>query len=221
MLGVDWCAKEGWVVVALRDGRYDGVAVYKTFAALLSREADATVVAVDIPIGLPERGPRAADAPARRFVAPRGGSVFPAPPRSVLAAASYETANALSLAVSGKKISIQTYSLRERIFEVEAAIQDHVVEIHPEVSFRAMTGRPLRYPKDTWNGLQERLTALERAAIDLPLDPVADLGKAGIDDVLDAAAAAWSAWRIANGKGATLPVMDPLPPFRRREIIWY
>jgi len=33
VLGVDWCAKEGWVAVALREGRYAGISVHKTFAA--------------------------------------------------------------------------------------------------------------------------------------------------------------------------------------------
>lgn len=78
-----------------------------------------------------------------------------------------------------------------------------------------------RYPKRTWNGLAQRRACLERAGIKLP-DQLKRGGLAGADDVLDAAAAAWSAWRIGTGAAArTLPD----PPQEGRDIghvaIWY
>ena len=84
-----------------------------------------------------------------------------------------------------------------------------------------MAGQPVRYAKTTWNGLQERLAALGRHKIELPIEPLLGLGKAGIDDVLDATAAAWSAWRVATGNGRVLPSEEPLPSLERREVIWY
>jgi hypothetical protein len=72
----------------------------------------------------------------------------------------------------------------------EIASRDgRVVEIHPEVSYRAMAGQPLEYSKKSWNGTSLRRLLLAQHGIVLP----EDLGKAGLaplDDVLDAAAAA-------------------------------
>jgi predicted RNase H-like nuclease len=78
-----------------------------------------------------------------------------------------------------------------------------VFEIHPEVSFRVMSDLPL-LPKKTWGGLQARLQRLAEQNIRLPAD-LGDANAVGIDDVVDAAAAAWSAARIALGSARTFP----------------
>jgi predicted RNase H-like nuclease len=76
--------------------------------------------------------------------------------------------------------------------------------VHPEVSFRALGGRPLPASKRTWAGQAARRGLLEGAGIRLP-DQLGRAGVAAPDDVLDAAAAAWSAHRIADGRAASLP----------------
>ena len=53
-----------------------------------------------------------------------------------------------------------------------------------------------------------RRTLLARHGIQLP-DHLGDAGEAGPDDVLDAAAAAWSAQRIATGHASRLPTQAP------------
>ncbi len=72
------------------------------------------------------------------------------------------------------------------------------------MSFRAMNrGTPLRYRKKSSGGALERIEALRRHGIEL-----GNLGAAAsvpLDDVLDAAAAAWSAHRILKGTARTLP----------------
>lgn len=58
-------------------------------ASLESLFDDPALVAavIDVPIGLPEAGPRTCDLEARRLLrAPRASSVFPAPLRSMLSA---------------------------------------------------------------------------------------------------------------------------------------
>ena len=81
------------------------------------------------------------------------------------------------------------------------------MEAHPELSFAALAGAPLASRKSTWAGAAERRSLLERAGIVLP----GDLGRAGaqaaVDDVLDAAAVAWTARRVAAGSARSLP--DP------------
>jgi len=71
VLGVDAC-KAGWVGLALT-GRYCGANVAGTIDELVEMaDADGplAVVAIDIPIGLPDRGRRQADVLARKPWAP-------------------------------------------------------------------------------------------------------------------------------------------------------
>ncbi len=76
--------------------------------------------AIDIPVGLPSCGPRAADVEARRLLGSRRSSVFPAPARCVLGARTYEEACARSRAACGKAISRQLFNILPKIEEVDA-----------------------------------------------------------------------------------------------------
>ena len=96
---------------------------------------------------------------------------------------------------------------------------EKVVEVHPEVSFRAIADADLP-GKKTWAGAIRRLELLSSEGIGVP----SQLGPAGtvpVDDVLDAAVAAWSADRVAQGVATSLP--DPPEPGvdRRGVAIWY
>ena len=221
--GVDGCPK-GWIAIVLDEGRFARAEFASTFAELLSYLADAQVIAVDIPIGLPDGSERrAADVKARRLLGPRGSSVFATPPRVVLEAPSYAKANALSKERFGRGISTQSYALRKKIFEVDAcaANDDRIFEVHPEVCFTEMNGEPLTHSKKSWHGQATRLRLLANAGITIP-DDLGDEGKIPPDDIIDAAAAAWSAVRIANGNAGCLgtPTHDGKPnPSAGR--IWY
>jgi predicted RNase H-like nuclease len=100
-----------------------------------------------------------------------------------------------------------------------AALDPRVVEIHPEVSFRALAGEHLRWSKKSWNGLLLRRRLLAEADIVLP-DVIAEVQGAVADDVVDAAVVAWSARRIAAGTASSLP--DPPEDSDGRAVaIWY
>jgi predicted RNase H-like nuclease len=94
--------------------------------------------------------------------------------------------------------------MRKRILELEAPSRadERIIEVHPEDSFRELSGAPLS-SKHSWNGTMERRRALLRAGIELP-DGL-NAGAARTDDVLDAAVAAWSAQRYASGMRESLP----------------
>ena len=80
-----------------------------------------------------------------------------------------------------------------------------VVEVHPELSFQEMAGGRLPASKATWSGLIARRELLQQHGIDLP-DDIGTAGlRAGPDDVLDAAAAAWTAVRVASSTARSLP----------------
>ena len=78
VLGVDWC-RAGWAGVLL-DGDGWVVGVFAVDLAGLAAQAavvaEVAVIAVDMPIGLPDDGPRQADLLARPVVGPRWRSGF-------------------------------------------------------------------------------------------------------------------------------------------------
>jgi predicted RNase H-like nuclease len=207
VLGIDG-AEGGWFAVLLVDGYFAEADFQPSVSALISQFPGVDVIAIDIPIRLPVGKSRPADAAARKFVGPaRAASVFPTPPAEVLAAPTYAEAVEIARRLVGTGISQQTWALRGRIFEVaDIAASDHrIVEVHPEVSFRALKGEPLRYPKkDSWSGGAERRALLGGAGIFIS-DELPGGERAAPDDVVDAAAAAWSAMRVAEGKSSTLP----------------
>lgn len=197
----------GWVAVVLENGRFvdDNLLPIDTdFAAL--RGAD--IIAVDIPIGF---GPRKADEAARAFLSGAASTVFTTPTRELL-----ETPFG-----PGLGISAQSHALGARIIRVtELARSDpRLREVHPEVSFRAMNdGQPLGYRKKSAGGAFERIDLLERQGIAFP--GLTEAAPAPLDDVLDAAAAAWTARRILAGEAKSLP--DPPEEIEGYPVaIWY
>jgi predicted RNase H-like nuclease len=113
--------------------------------------------------------------------------------------------------VTGHGLSRQTWGLRDKLGEANQCLasgQYPLHEVHPEVSFAAMNGRPLEHPKISWAGQMIRRALLARHGVHLP-DQLGAAGNAGPDDVLDAAAAAWSAHRIATGHANRLPTTAP------------
>ena len=73
------------------------------------------------------------------------------------------------------------------------------------MSFAQLAGSPLPDGKRTWAGVHHRRRLLAEAGVHL-WDDVGEAGRhAAVDDVLDAAAAAWTAVRVATGTATTLP----------------
>ena len=214
VLGLDACPA-GWVGVVLdARGRYVGSvlsagarAAYDDALAVGRSGLDA--VGIDIPIGLPSKGIRQADLLARQEIGPRRSSVFATPVRAALAAPTHAEGSALNVAATGAGMSMQAYRLGPKVLEVDAwarTVTVPVRAVHPEVSFAALAGAPLAHGKRTWAGQAHRRALLAAAGIELPdrLGPADDVP---VDDVLDAAAAAWSARRFALGTARSLP--DP------------
>ncbi|CAN5176075.1 hypothetical protein BH09ACT10_BH09ACT10_18980 [soil metagenome] len=223
VLGVDACPK-GWV--GIRTGSDDHptghfAATIAELVALATAEAPLAAVAIDIPIALPESAPRESDALARARLGPRRSSLFDTPMRAAIACETFAEANAVNRALCGRGLSVQSYGLRTRILDVQGWLAVDpgipVIEVHPETSFALAHGAPLTHTKKSWAGMRLRTSIL--ATVGLVLAD--DLGLAGTfgsaDDVLDAAIAAWSARRFAEG------IAERLPAEPRRELapaIW-
>jgi len=199
--GVDGFRK-GWVAVALDPSGDVQVSTHASFSEVLSSQA--RVIAVDIPIDPPGLGIRQADAGARAFVGgSRASSVFPTPPREALEARTFAEANEIARTITGKGISQQAFALARKILEVHALaeVDERVIEMHPEVSFRELAGEPVLESKHTAGGLARRRELLSAAGIVLP-GAVPGVPEA---DLLDAAAGAWTAARYAEGRASAFP----------------
>jgi predicted RNase H-like nuclease len=208
VIGVD-AYPLGWVAVELRDGAFVRAMLASTLYEVVTASSGSSVIGVDIPLGLlPDRW-RAADTAAADQLGPRRGSVFRVPPKPVWQQGDFASANKLCRELTGSGLSRQSWALRPKLLEANAIWERHpglLFEAHPEVSFRAMAGAPLAYPKKSWAGQVKRRALLARQGITIP-DELGPAGQAPPDDVLDAAAVAWSAHRVATGAAASHP--DP------------
>jgi predicted RNase H-like nuclease len=204
--GVDACAG-GWVAVTLRPsavGDPSGpLAATVVAAPTLDGLSLQGVVGIDIPLGLLEDGWRVADVLARRALGRRGSTVFAIPPRPVWQYPTYAEANKACRELTGKGLSAQTWGLRGKLLEADAyrrASPARLYEVHPELAFAAIAGAPLAASKHTEAGLVLRRDLLAQVGITLP--PM--VPGAPENDLLDAAAVAWSARRIAAAEAVTL-----------------
>jgi predicted RNase H-like nuclease len=220
LAGVDGCPG-GWIAAFAR-GDEVRLEVVPRFADVLANHP--AVIAVDMPIGLPERtglGGRAAENAVRPLLGARQSSVFSVPSRAAIYTATYAEACAVALATSDpqRKMSKQLFNIAPKIREVDAALRadaslvPHVFEVHPEVAFWRMNGgRALDQPKKVKSRCHERGLALRRSLLvgaGSPADVVnATPPKgAGPDDLLDALACAAVARRLRDGIARPFP--DP------------
>jgi predicted RNase H-like nuclease len=216
VVGADLCAGS-WAVIRLVDGRFDAGTVLPSLAEVASTfGADASVIAVDIPLSYPAHGTkgRICEREGRKLLGARRSSVFDTYPEVVLAAENHAAANAIAQATIGCGISQQSYALRAGIKEAIALSErdPRLHETHPELVFLRLAGTLAS--KKSWTGFRQRLLALETAGVKLPVE-FPEMDKAAMDDVLDAAAAALAADQIALGTGNRLPTQVTEP------AIWY
>jgi predicted RNase H-like nuclease len=204
--GLDACPG-GWVAVTLPPSAAGEPSAAVTPSIAVSPTLEGLsltgVVGIDMPLGLLAGGWREADALARRALGRRGVTVFAIPPRPVWQQPSYAKANQACRDLTGKGLSAQTWGLRGKLLEADAYRRKspaRLYEVHPELAFAALSGAPLQESKHTKAGLAIRRELLAQVGLTLP-PPVPGAAE---NDLLDAAAVAWSARRIAAGQAITL-----------------
>jgi predicted RNase H-like nuclease len=229
VMGVDGC-RAGWVGALLSGTTYD-VLVAAGIASLVAEARDRrpglAVVAIDIPIGLPDDRPRHADSLARARL-PRGrkSSVFPTPSRAAAASWPRHTTHpAVSRAnreALGTGLSIQAFNLVPKILDVDRYVRSDppmtVLEVHPEVSLAAIDPACVVPSKAGPVGRSARRRALGSLGLEIPTYTGGQ--GFGPDDLIDACAVAWTAARYVEGAAVSLP--DPPEMFSDgiRAAIW-
>lgn len=236
--GVDGCPT-GWIVVAHQVEAPEAAVIHhaRTFSHILSDTRDFAVIAIDIPIGLPESvttGGRDADISARRVLGSRQSAVFAMPSRRAVYADTYPEACDAALATSDppKKISKQAYNLFPKVREVDALmtpdVQTRVFEVHPEVAFWALNDEaPLATAKKVKSrpnpdGLAQRRALLIGAGYDRAFVETEHFKRkvAGPDDQLDATVNAHAATRILKGTAKRFPADPKIDSHGLRMEIW-
>ena len=213
------------------------VRVMPCFADVIAAPEAPAVIAVDMPIGLPERarhGGRAAEIAVRPLLGGRQSSVFSVPSRVALAAADYREACRVALASSDppRMVSKQLYMLAPKIREVDGCLRAdaraaaRVFEVHPEVAFwRLNGGRALDQPKKVkGRGYEPGLELRRRLLLDAGLPAAVVSGTppkgAAHDDLLDALACAAVARRIHAGVAQPFPDPPERDGFGLPMAIW-
>ncbi len=145
--GADGC-RAGWIWIA-RDSATQTVdaEIVSDATSLANFTASLAVLALDIPVGLPDKGGRQCDDCARRCLgSPRRNSVIPVPIRSALGAATREEASEITEQADGRRVSTQAWAIYRKIRDVDNVLsnnpdlQKSIREVHPEVSFWAWNG---------------------------------------------------------------------------------
>ncbi len=235
IVGVDGCPG-GWIAVSSRDDVPPTAAVFQSFSTLIDAFGDEAIVAVDMPIGLPERtlrGGRGPEALVRPLLGQRQSSVFSIPSRTAVYAetapftsaaewyAAHRRASEIARRTSDppKAISIQAFGLFAKIRELDLILRQRpglrskVFESHPEVAFMRLNGgQPMQLPKKVGNavnpaGMAERRALLASHGYDPAFLDRRPPAGARADDFLDAACMMLVAGRIARGEAVSSP--DP------------
>jgi predicted RNase H-like nuclease len=146
---------------------------------------------------------------------PRQSSVFPPPIRPALATLTREEASEVGRKTDGRRVGAQAWGifpyirLWDDLLNAKPDLRLRVMEVHPELSFYAMSGgTAMHFSKKKLAGAEERRLLLQSA---FGADQIAaakeSLGKArfGLDDLYDALAALWTAVRVAEGRCGCVP----------------
>src|SRR5208282_5793417 len=213
--GVDGC-RAGWVRFAVEvPSLATSVDVVDLAELLRNRPSDLACIGIDIPIGL-LNGSRACDKAARKLLGqPRGASVFAAPCRAALSETTHAAASQINHDKTGRGLSQQAFGIIPKIKQVDDAItpecQHWALEVHPEGCFWALNQhRPMKYNKKTKEGAVERVALLRRVFPQIERHLANRPPRVGADDLLDAAAAAWTALRLYRRQAecVCLPEVD-------------
>jgi predicted RNase H-like nuclease len=203
VVGIDGC-RGGWLAACV-DGDQVQWRWTRDAAELLALPAEA--VAIDIPIGLPERGRRTCDVQAREVLRHRRSTVFLAPPRAVLATATYAEARELLARLGEPSMSAQAYGIVAAIRSIDDVVspadEDRVFEAHPELAFLRMTGELLP-PKKSADGQLLRIAAVKAWLPDLDSVLAGAPRPSAVDDALDALACAWVGRRWVSGEAVVV-----------------
>ena len=201
-VGVDGC-RAGWLAIGLEAEGSWQVNIFPDVSNLWDHHRRASLILIDIPVGLKTGGKaeRRCDPVVRKLLGPRRSSVFPAPCREAIYAGSYQEACDINQRLTSKRLSVENWNIIPKIREMDCLLSDdasarnRIREIHPELCFWGLAGRPMQHAKKRNEGLSERLQLLQSIypqTADIVNHALSTYRRKDVarDDILDALAAA-------------------------------
>lgn len=204
-VGVDGYEKK-WLATIIDGSQSCEFRVYDSIEPLWAAQRDASLILIDIPIGLRESGDqeRLCDKEARDKLGGnrgRGRSVFRVPCRQAVNATTYEKASAINKKITTKKMSCQTWGITPLIKQVDKFLIENkrartkIRESHPELCFAMLNkGKAMQHPKSNKEVRDKAIN--ERISVLCSVYPMAqtvihkafsDFNREAIkDDILDA-----------------------------------
>ncbi|NNF41180.1 MAG: DUF429 domain-containing protein [Woeseiaceae bacterium] len=230
--GIDGC-KAGWFVVSA-DATLDSINwfIAENIDSAAHGLRDHVAAGIDIPVGIPDAGPRDCDGLARKRLSPlRGTSVFPAPIRQILKCRDHTEASDRRESIDGKRISAQLFHILHKIDEVDAYLRyrsanaPQFYEVHPELAFAALQNHtPMAHGKRTATGHAQRLALLSQSFGEANLNAALATyprSRVARDDILDAFAVLLSTRRIVSGKARRVPDESQFDSAGLEMAIWF
>jgi predicted RNase H-like nuclease len=248
LVGVDGCPA-GWIAVSRDASGERSVRVFPAFAGLVEAFPADAILAVDIPIGLPEisaQGGRGPERLVRALLGARQSSVFSIPSRDAVHAetaaftsveawhAAHRRAGEVARRTSDppRAVSIQAFGIFAKIREVDAlliarpGLRTRIFESHPEFAFARLNGdKPMQLPKKIKGavnpgGMEERKGLLSRCGYERTFLDQAPPAGAKADDFLDACVMMLVAARIWRGEATPFPNPPLIDRFGIPVAIW-
>ncbi len=229
LAGIDGC-KGGWIAILIDESldlEAATVAADKQLGDLIDRNGISFAL-IDTPMGLADTIPgRSVEPELRAFLRGRASVVFNAPCRAAISALTYPEASAINRDVLGKGLSQQSWGIFPKIVEADKVMRDlgqgRVREGHPEVSFGLMNrNAAVLTSKKKQEGRTDRIRLLTGVGFlpdDLLKAKPTGFG-AQTDDLLDAAALAWSAIRVHRQQHSSFPAVAHKDAFDLDMAVW-
>ena len=218
-VGVDGC-RAGWFAIGLEADDHWQVDIFPDVSSLWDHHRGAALILIDMPIGLKTDGgaERRCDPQVRKLLGPRRSSVFPAPCRAAIYASSYQEACDINQRLTGKRLSVENWNIIPKIREMDCLLSDdksaksRIREIHPELCFWGLAGRPMQHAKKHSEGLAERTQLLQSIyprTPDIINHALSTYRRKDVarDDILDALAAAVTG--LMGGENLTSIPQEP------------
>jgi predicted RNase H-like nuclease len=242
--GVDGCPG-GWIATfAHPKGNETRVRVVKRFRDILAGPERPSIIAVDMPIGLPTLTPRRgrrADREARIPPTMRRSSIFRIPSRAAIYAGidrraipddkeRFKRAREIArkTSIDCKAFAKQGFFLLPKICEIDGLLRKQkrlrfqVFETHPEVAFWRLNDKQrLEHSKRQAEGIELRRRLLRKAGLQTCITQcVKPPPGADADDLIDSLVCVVVARRILASRAVSLPKRPPRDSFGLPMAIW-
>jgi len=167
IIGIDGC-KSGWILSLYFQSEYSFHHISKINEIEKFKISSSDLILIDIPIGIPSsKRKRNLETKLRKKYPNQSSSLFNVSTLESLKANSYQEASKINASITGKKLSLQSYYIGEKIVEVENYNTKKsgykLLESHPELCLQELNSSNINFAsKKSSIGREQRLKLIQR-----------------------------------------------------------